>query len=219
MSRHAVAGDIAALGLQDWWFDTFSEDDREWMASVYAPIGIAASVSTETAKVAFPVRPLVEGWGCHPDTDPFKHLSNLATWFSRPGYAHCAIAFLEKSLEFGCSNLPVLDQHFALANHCIVFYRWRDSVPGALDGAIDACERCIELHEQAAIEAREFFGSVPSHHCFRQLRIIEEKRGNLDRAIALCEQAKAGGWADDWDKDIARLVKKKAKASLPDNSV
>lgn len=206
-----VGGDIAALGLQDWWFETFSDEDREWMASVYTPLGISANVATGEATVVTS-RPLVDGWGCNPETNPFKHLSLLATWFNRPGYGHCAIAFLEKSMEFWDSRLPVLDRHFALANHCKVFYRWRDTVPAALDRAIAACEMCIDIHEQAAAEAKTFFGHVPAHACFRQLRIIEEKRGNYDRAIELCERAKAGGWADDWDKQIARLQRKKDKA-------
>lgn len=211
-SRQAVAGDIAALGLQDWWFDTFAESDREWMASAYSPLCVAASISSSNAAVVDAGKPLVEGWGCNPETSPFKHLSLLATWFNRPGYGHCAIAFLQKSMEYMDANMPILDRHFALANHCIVFYRWRDSVPGALENAIAACEMCIAFHEQAATEAKAFFGMIPAHTCFRQLRIIEEKRGNFDRAISLCEQAKAGGWADDWDKDIARLLKKSAKA-------
>jgi hypothetical protein len=211
-SREAVAGDIAAMGLQDWWFSTFSEPDREWMADTFMPLRIAADPSTATAHVISIERPLVDGSGCGAQRGAFKHLSLLATWFSRPGYAHLALAFLEKSMEFIDSDTPILDRHFALADHCKVFYRWRDSVPGAFENAIKACEMCIDIHEQAAVEAKEFFGMVPSHACFRQLRIIEEKRGNLDRAIALCEQAKAGGWADDWDKDIARLTKKKAKA-------
>lgn len=131
----------------------------------------------------------------------------------RPGYERCALAFLAKSLEFADDDgLAILDRHFALASHCAVAYRWRDIVPGALDLAIRACEECIAIQEGAAAEAKEAFGFVPAHACFRQLRIIEEKRGNFGRAIELCAQAKAGGWADDWDRQIARLQKKKCGA-------
>jgi hypothetical protein len=215
IGRHAVAGDIAALGLQDWWFDTFSEHDREWMADAFSPLTIEANAATGEAATVIRERPLVEGWGCSPETSPFKHLSLLATWFSKPGHEHCAIEFLRKAMEFDDAEMDVLDRHFALANHCIVFYRWRDVVPRALEDAIAACEKCIGIHEDAAAAAKALWGFVPSHHCFKQLRIIEEKRGNFDRAIEICEQAKAGGWADDWDRDIARLLRKKAKAARP----
>ncbi|WP_395326905.1 hypothetical protein WBP06_09325 [Novosphingobium sp. BL-8H] len=181
------------------------------MDGAFTPLGItvtltAAAVDTRNGS-------LVDGLARTPDSAAFKHLSMLATWFSKPGHEHCAIAFLHKSQEFiNADDMDVLDKHFALANHCSVFYRWRDSVPGALEGAIAACEMSIEMHERAAMAAKEFFGMIPAHACFRQLRIIEEKRGNFDRAIELCEMAKAGGWADDWDHAIARIEKKKAKA-------
>ncbi len=209
----AIAGDIAALGLEDWWFRSFSESEREWMADTYSPFGISVTSPFEGARVVNRIRPLVEGWGCDPSTSRFKHLSLLATWFSRPGYERCALSFLAKAMEFLDDDLPVLDRHFALANHCQVFYRWRNEIPGALEQAISSCEACIAINEAAAAEAKAVFGIVPAHACFRQLRIIEEKRGNFDRAIALCEQAKAGGWADDWDHVIGRLNKKKAKSA------
>ncbi len=110
-------------------------------------------------------------------------------------------------------QVPVLERHFAYANLCKVFYRWRDTAPGALDRAILVCEACIGFHEQAATLLRADMGVVPAHACFRQLRIIEDKRGDYARAIELCEMAQAAGWADDWDHEIARLRKKQAKHS------
>lgn len=123
------------------------------------------------------------------------------------------MAFAKKAMEFCEIDIPVLDRHFALHNQCVSLYRMRDADPFALEGAIAACEASIAIHEQAAHEAKSVLGHIPSHHCFRQLRIIEEKRGNFNRAIELCEMAKAGGWSDDWDKDIARLRRKKDKAA------
>jgi hypothetical protein len=215
----AVAGDIAALGLNDWWFSAFSEDDQEWMANTYAPLGMGVSGINSDPSVGVMRRPLIDGTGCNSNTNKFKYLSAVAVWFNRPGRAHCAIAFINKSVEFIDDDLEVLDRHFALANHCAVLYRWRDQIPGALDGAIAACEMCIAIQEEAAYEAKAFFGSVPAHACFRQLRIIEEKRGNYVRAIELCQQAQAGGWAGTWDKDIARLSRKIAADRSDPSSV
>lgn len=85
--------------------------------------------------------------------------------------------------------------------------------PFALDEAITSYQRQIDM----AVEALEVFhesedwGFVPAHAGYRQLRIIEEKRGNLARARALCEQDKAEGWADNWDHHIARIDRKLAK--------
>ena len=54
------------------------------------------------------------------------------------------------------------------------------------------------------------WGFIPAHAGYRQLRIIEEKLGNWALARALCKQAKAEGWADDWDHHIGRIDKKLA---------
>lgn len=190
-----VAGDIAYYNLQKWWFDSFSEEDREWMAKTYAPMG-------------FQEKPLIEGRGLAATRHPFYYLSNVGAWFSKPGYQHCAIEFIKKAMAFYDESIPILDRHFGLTNQCKVFYRWRDEVPGALDAAVHACETCISFHRDAAVELEKELGMVPGHACFHQLRIIEEKRGNYERAIQLCEMAKEGGWTGNWDKDIARLRKK-----------
>lgn len=180
------------------------------MADTFNPLGITASPSG--AEVGYRRRPLVEGFSSRTPDEAASHLSMLATWFSKPGGENLAIKVAQKSIELIDDSLHPLDRHFMFANHCAVFYRWRDSVPGALDAAIDACQRGIAIQAEAAVEAKAEFGTIPAHACYRQLRIIEEKRGDYDRAIALCQEARDGGWADDWDHHIARLQKRKEKA-------
>jgi hypothetical protein len=201
----------ADRSILEWWLTTFSQEEKGWMVDVYQPLSIGVSVGPVKADLITEDRPLIRLLSRVTDDDAFRQLSNLSTWFSKPGSEHCSIAFAKKAMAFYAVEMPILDRHFALANQCISLYRWRETEPGALEGAIAACEACIGIHREAAVAAKAEFGIVPAHHCFRQLRIIEEKRGNFGRAIELCEQAKAGGWADDWDKDIARLRKKLAK--------
>ncbi len=200
--KKRIGGDIAMMGLEDWWLSTFSEADREWMANTYAPMGSHN-------------RPLVEGGPYFPKPEPFSYLANAATWFSKPGYEHCAIAFLEKSMEFCTDDIPVLDRHFSLYHRSQVFYRWRDTIPGALEKCIAACELCIGFHEEAARAFMNQYRTMVKHPCFDRLRIIEEKRGNYTRALELCHTAQKAGWEDDWPKHIARLEKKMAKAGQP----
>ena len=53
------------------------------------------------------------------------------------------------------------------------------------------------------------------HHVgFKQLRIIEEKRGNYQKAIELAKSALNQGWAGNWEKDIERIQKKQNKQLL-----
>lgn len=189
-----VRGEIAAHNLTEWWLSTFSPEEQRWMKRVYAPLGA-------------PPNSLVVGVRA-PRSNAFEFLSNAAGWFNKPGGQRCAMLFAEKSLSNYSEAIPILDRHFGLATLCKVFYRWRDVEDGAFEKAILVCESCIQL---APLAAREFIKDgerIPAHYCYRQLRIIEEKRGNYQRAIELCEKAKLEGWADDWDGQIARNTRK-----------
>jgi len=195
-----IGGDIAMMGLQEWWQSNFSQSEREWMADTYAPMGLGK-------------RPLIEGssnYASKPNS--FAHLSGIAPWFNKEGYAHCAVEFAAKALDFYDETMPVLDRHFGLYNLSVVFYRWRDVVPGALDKALAACELCITFHEDAAKALVKNYGWMAKHPCFDRLRIVEEKRGNYERALELCKTAKSAGWIDDWEKHFARIEKKIEKA-------
>lgn len=90
------------------------------------------------------------------------------------------------------------------SNICKIFYRFRESHPEALEKAVWACEQDIALSEKLDPFCYGD-GITLSHYCFKQLAIIEEKRGNIERAIELASQALAQGWRGDWEKRIARL--------------
>jgi hypothetical protein len=78
----------------------------------------------------------------------------------------------------------------------------------------DEARRKIDLVKRGeATFDRYPLNSLPSHHGYKQLSIIMEKRGDHKDARVLCEQAKAEGWKGDWESRIARLQKKLAKGS------
>ena len=54
----------------------------------------------------------------------------------------------------------------------------------------------------------EFYTGLPAHAGFTQLAIIRDKQKRYTDAIELCVEAKRQGWADNWDKRIARYQKK-----------
>lgn len=188
----------ARTNLEEWWLSTFTETERDWMVGAYAPMGIPVSDFSRS----IPKHILVPS---------FYHLAIVATWFSKPGYEHCALAFVQKAMDFYAGNMPILDRHFGLYSCSQVFYRWRNVVSGALDKAIDACERCVSFHEDAAVAFMEKHNTMPMHPCFNRLRIIEEKRGNYDRALEICFTASRAGWVDDWPRHIARIERKREK--------
>lgn len=135
-------------------------------------------------------------------------LTNLAGWFNKPQDRDLAYRILSKANEFIGDN--PLDAHFLYQIMIQTYYKDRDSKPGALESAIDACKKQIELAPLAAKAfKREFKGdSLSAHVGYTQLSIILDKQGNYTEAIAVCKKAKGQGWAGDWDKRIARYEKK-----------
>lgn len=199
MRKPKLQGAIGQLGLSEWWIETFTDAEKDWMIDTYAPMGGA-------------LRSLVEGPPSGLVRGRFSFLSNAAAWFNKPAGKRCAVAFAAKAMEAYDEQMPLMDRHFGLANQCGVFYRWREEVPGALEAAVSACELSISIHKEVATEFMLDMGMVPAHACFRQLRIIEEKRGNYDRAIEICDIASSAGWKDDWDGRKAKLLVKKERA-------
>lgn len=140
---------------------------------------------------------------------------------------------LAKEEELALSSGNRLDLHFAYSTAIKLWYKRRETQPGAFEAAVAACERQIAIapqawaafvaqSEEAARKRSEFTGrpqapvfQAPSHRGFQQLSIIREKQGDFAEALRLCREASAQGWRDgkdDWSKRIARLERRAAKA-------
>jgi hypothetical protein len=114
------------------------------------------------------------------------------------------------------------------------FYKFREKEE-IMDFVIMCCKKQIELSEKAAISFRTedrnynempedmkpyFYedhlkelerikiAPLPSHVGYKQLAIIEEKRGNYEEAIRISMEANKTGWNDDWQGRIERLKKR-----------
>jgi hypothetical protein len=109
--------------------------------------------------------------------------------------------------EVSAAQGPV-ERHFALQVLAQASYRLRDVHPEALEDAEAACREQILLAEVAGPALRQEFGSKPSHHGYKQLAIILEKRKRYREALEIVEQAKGQGWDGDWERRAERLAKK-----------
>lgn len=177
----------------DWWLNAFTAEERAAIETAFQPLG-----SGKAEDLAGSLDPLSFG--------------NLAGHLKKEHLRHLAYRLLEPGDALVSENTPILSLHFYWGARGMFFYRWRDVDNVALEEAVTSFQRQIGLASNAAeafLEGK--MGFTPAHAGYRQLRIIEEKRGNLTLARALCEQAKSQGWADDWDKQIARLDKKISK--------
>lgn len=180
--------------LPTWWQSALTSDEQRQIEAAFQPLGNMTAESLVASNDPGAIGNLVG----HLKKEPLRHLG-----YKLLGHADTLVT----------ENVPVLTLHFYWAARGEFYYRWRDVDDFALEEAVVSFQRQIGLSENALrvfVEGKQW-GFVPAHAGFRQLRIIEEKRGNLTLARALCEQAKAQGWADDWDKNIARIDKKIAK--------
>ena len=82
----------------------------------------------------------------------------------------------------------VTSTHFTYNELIDVYYKQRDD----REKCINYCKKDIKIAEEFVTE----FGEVPRIPSFKRLAIIYEKRGQYDKAIAVCEQALDIGTTD-----------------------
>lgn len=197
-----VKGDIGCFGLQDWWLSAFTQEERDHIEDIFHPMG-----SNPNSK------PLTEGEISWTSQTAVGLLQALAGWFNNPRDREIAKKIIAEAEELAPMGGNVLDRHFTLSEKMVIYYRERETSPEAMEKAIQVCREQISISPQAAAAFLKEYPEqpLPAHAGYRQLRIILEKQGKYDEAIDLCEQAKQQGWADNWDKMIETLKKKKGK--------
>lgn len=190
-----VEGSIGFFGLQDWWLNEFTDEERTNILSIYQPLGS----DSET---------LIKGKS-HTTRSVVALLGSLAGWFKKPEHRLIGYKILKKAEELVSIKIPVLDRHFLYQVKIELYYRNRDNDSYALEKAIEACQQQIALSEEAKMAFQKEYGQqLPSHVGYKQLCIIMEKHGQFDEAIVLAKTAKIQGWNEDWDKRIDKLRKK-----------
>ncbi len=210
--KKEIKGEIGYFGLQDWWLSAFTQEERDHIEDIFKPLGGGPDS-----------KPLTEGDIDWTAQTAVGLLQALAGWYNNPRDREIAKKIISKAdvlsrkvSQTNSSGGSVLDRHFTLSEKMVIYYRERETTPDGLEKAIQACREQIDLAPKA-IKAflKEYpHQELPAHAGYRQLRIILEKQGKYDEAIALCEQALSQGWADDWNKQIKTLQKKKLKKSV-----
>jgi hypothetical protein len=190
----AAGGLIGYLGLSDWWFGSFTDDERSTIRQTYTPFG-----------------------GCHFDDGdvqfsqftPLSFLTGLAAWFAKEHLRSIAYRVLGKASTYLRSANEPLDVHFFCQSQIEICYRDRHTQKG-LARAISACREQIAYATTAAAAFKREYPTLPlpGHKGYTQLAIILEKQQRYSEAVHLCSDAKKSGWCGDWDARIARCNKK-----------
>lgn len=195
-----MAGYISYFKLDEWFTETFSLDEQKYMDEKYSvggmgdtPLFFGKNATAYNASAAY-------------------FLADLIQWFNTKELYSIGLRLAKKAEElFEEKKESVLNKHFFYMNMIKFYYKNRENEDN-LQKAISYCEKQISISKQAAKDFKkdslmESF-CLPFHTGFEQLAIIEKKNKNWNRVIELSEEAKAEGWAGDWDKRVAEANSK-----------
>jgi len=192
-----MQGFIGIFCLEDWWTNELSASERALIERTYGPVGAPAGLLTSAnisgvslTKLAF--------------------LSTLATWFQKQETYRIAKKILAQAQRAAEETDDLIDLHYYYQNRIQIFYRNRETDRKALGLAIKACEDQIAIAADvaAAFRVEHPDGPLFEHVGYKQLCIINHKRGRHKDVVDLCTEAKQQGWAGDWDRRIEQAKRK-----------
>lgn len=198
-----VGGLIGYHGLSSWWIEELSHGEREYLESVFKPMG------------ALSARPLTEGRIMSSSQSSAALLTGLAGWVDDKGYRDLRGRIVEKATALAVDGKDDVESlHFALQEQIRYWYRRRNDDEQSLGKAIDACEQQIAIAPAVAKYMRRKYRGcpLPSHVGFSQLITIRKKQKDFDAAIRLCIEAGRQKWNGDWEEAAENIRRKAAKA-------
>lgn len=192
-----IGGDIGYFGLSEWWLSEFTIEERNYILKKFQPMGSEGNS-------------LVDGEISYTSQTALGFLSGLAGWFDNEKDRKIAYRVLKKAEELINESCNIIDVHFYCMNKIKIYYKDRDKDPNALNQAIEACKKQMEIAPKVKNAFLKEFDNdpLPAHTGFEQLCIIEEKRKNFESAINISKIALEQGWTGDWQKRIDRCNKK-----------
>lgn len=204
-------GLIAFYSLEDFWLNTFSEEERAYIVETYQPmeLGVGLGLKNQTKNT------LTEGNVSYTSESAATFLSNLAGWFDNPRDRSISTRLIDKALSLLEESSNLVDLHYALSSAITIYYKNR-SDELIMKKVIDLCYKQIGIIKELIPNLRKELyltkkESLPIHKGYEQLTIILKKEGRFEEVIKISKQAKKEGWAGDWDKRIEFAQKKLKK--------
>lgn len=193
--NNKVEGLIKFYKLEDWWFKSFNENQRNIISNTYKTFGTAQSTQPLTKGVQNDNRP------------DFIFLVDLCQFFNTKSDFNISHPIIkEAELRFS-ENVKVLDLHFYFGNLLSFHYKFRENLESYTKAKNYAIKQ-IQLSDKVKNALlQENYENLPAHLGYKQLCIILEKEKRFADAILLAEKAKAEGWNGDWEKRIQKLKK------------
>ena len=196
-----MPGLLAQVGLDSWWADAFTDDERALIRSRYRLIGVDGGQSC-LEECGFILKGLSD----------VELASGIANLFQKDGERHIAYKALEKAESLVSCETPILDVHFFIATKIETIYRDATSSDGRLR-CMEACKQQIDIAPRAALAFhQEYKGPLVEHGGYKRLTMLLEHQAAFLECARICYEALEAGWAGDWAVRAARCEMRHRKA-------
>lgn len=165
--KKKVEGFIAHYGLQEWWFATFSDEERKYVDSCYQPMGLPSHTLTIGSRTS-----------SKPTT---QFLNELSTWFRTRKDASIAERIHKKVVELGLEH-PIEKLGYSNGRHFTTFVNDVENLKK--QGDLEAAEKLL-LNLVSVIEAE---GESVAPWYYEELAKIYRKRKDYVNEIATLER-------------------------------
>lgn len=192
-----MPGLLAQVGLESWWAEAFTEQERALIRDRYKIVGVIVGVDAGQS-------PLEECNYTLKVLSDVSLASGIANLFQKRGERHIAYKALEKAECLVSSETPILDVHFFLHSKIETIYRDDTLVDGRLH-CMEACQQQIAIAPLAAAAFREEYkGPLVEHSGYKRLTMLLEHQAAFLECARVCYEALEAGWAGDWAVRAAR---------------
>ena len=192
-----TGGEIAYYGLNNWWNEGLTQEERNVIRTIYKPIMSNCAID--------------QGNINHSTQSKLAFFSGLATWFKKKEYYNIGVKIIVEGEKYINDCKSVLDKHYFYLSAIDLYYSNRNEQIDALDATIKYCKKQIEISKMVKNALlKEYPNSpLPNHTGYKQLAIIYEKQEKYEEAIIILNKALEEGWnTEDSNKRIQKLKKK-----------
>ena len=167
-------GKIAYFGLVDWWLNTYSETEREYINNRFQPMNQRAHTLTQG-------RYLKIG----ETFDAATFLNGLATWFRSKSDASILKRIHDKIDELGCTQ-PLSGPGYIRGRHYVTYVKDVENLKrsGKLEDAENLLLELINATEQE--DRMEKLGEAPWY--YGELAKIYRKNKNYAQEVSILER-------------------------------
>ncbi len=193
--RRKVEGLIQFYDLEDWWFDSFDEDERDLIERSYDPLGDGSNPLTQGRVTAADKRSLTQA------------LLEAARRLPKDAPLDLRERLWRQAESIAADSRDALTLHFLYQDAMLAYYNARDMRGDALDKSWEYAMKQVKMAPRSAQAYRRAYPGqpLPTHLGLKRLCSVYEKQGRLDMALKFATDAKEQGWASpaEWEQRIA----------------